>query len=76
MAESKNWNLPFWTEPASVIKAREKEEAETIVEEEEIEIEPLTAEQLEQIRQEAYNEGLQQGLVEGRQKGEKPRGRS
>ena len=71
VAESKNWNLPFWTEPASVIKAREKEESETTVEEEEIEIEPLTAEQLEQIRQEAYNEGLQQGLVEGRQKGEK-----
>ncbi len=71
VSDSKNWNLPFWTEPTSVIKAREKEEAETVVEEEEIEIEPLTAEQLEHIRQEAYNEGLQQGLVEGRQKGEK-----
>ncbi len=74
ISDAKNWNLPFWTEPESVVKAREKEqevEAETVVEDEEIEIEPLTAEQLEQIRQEAYNEGLQQGLVEGRQKGEK-----
>ena len=71
VADSKDWNLPFWTEPASVIKAREKAEAETLVEEEEIDIEPLTAEQLEQIRQQAYNEGLQQGLVEGRQEGVK-----
>ena len=72
ITDPKNWNLPFWTEPASVVKAREKEEElDTVVEEQEIEIEPLTADQLEQIRQEAYNEGLQQGLVEGRQKGEK-----
>ncbi len=72
IAEPKLWNLPYWTEPASVIKAREKAEAEpVVVEEDEIEVEPLTIEQLEHIRQEAYNEGLQQGLVEGRQKGEK-----
>ncbi|MEH6346625.1 MAG: FliH/SctL family protein [Bermanella sp.] len=71
----KSWNLPYWVEPEAVVKAREKEEAkaeqEVEIEEEEIEVEPLTAEQLENIRQDAYNEGLQQGLVEGRQKGEK-----
>ena len=77
--EPKRWNLPYWVEPEAVVKAREKEQAkaekeadtEVEVEEEEIEVEPLTAEQLENIRQDAYNEGLQQGLVEGRQKGEK-----
>ncbi len=77
--DPKRWNLPYWVEPEAVVKAREKEQAkaekeadtEVEVEEEEIEVEPLTAEQLESIRQDAYNEGLQQGLVEGRQKGEK-----
>ena len=77
--DPKRWNLPYWVEPEAVVKAREKEQAkaekeantEVEVEEEEIEVEPLTAEQLENIRQDAYNEGLQQGLVEGRQKGEK-----
>lgn len=77
VVDPKSWNLPFWVEPEALVKAREKElakeqlEAEVEVEEEEIEVEPLTADQLEQIRQEAYNEGLEQGLVEGRQKGEK-----
>ena len=77
VVDPKSWNLPFWVEPEALVKAREKEEAqeqleaEAEVEEEELEVEPLTAEQLEQIRQEAYNEGLEQGLVEGRQKGEK-----
>jgi len=67
------WKLPFWTEPKHIVKNEVEEEADddVLVEEEEIEVEPLTAEQLEAIRQEAYNEGLQQGLVEGRQKGEK-----
>ncbi len=74
VTEPKLWSLPFWTEPESVVKAREKAEeaeAQTQVEEQEIEVEPFTAEQLEHIRQEAYNEGLEQGLVEGRQNGEK-----
>ena len=75
VTDPKSWNLPYWVEPEAVVKAREKEQAqaeqEVEVEEEEIEVEPLTAEQLENIRQDAYNEGLQQGLVEGRQKGEK-----
>jgi len=70
--DSKKWNLPFWTEPAHVVHSEEAEaEDDVLVEDEEIEVEPLTAEQLEAIRQEAYNEGLEQGLVEGRQKGEK-----
>lgn len=66
--EPKKWNLPYWTEPDHLVA---QEVAEEDASEEDIEIEPLTAEQLEQIRQEAYNEGLEQGLVEGRQKGEK-----
>lgn len=70
--EPKRWNLPFWTEPSHVVHSETPEEDEEVsVEEEEIEVEPLTAEQLEAIRQEAYNEGLEQGLIEGRQKGEK-----
>lgn len=73
--DPKRWKLPFWTEPKHIIHAEEELEAEddseVVVEDEEIEIEPLTADQLESIRQEAYNEGLEQGLIEGRQKGEK-----
>ncbi|GAA6134813.1 hypothetical protein NBRC116188_16030 [Oceaniserpentilla sp. 4NH20-0058] len=69
--DSKRWNLPFWTEPKNVVHSEEPENEEVVIEEEEIEVEPLTAEQLECIRQEAYNEGLEQGLIEGRQKGEK-----
>ena len=65
--EPKPWHLPYWVEPPHLVQ----QEEDVLVEEEEIEVEPLTAEQLEQIRQEAYNEGLEQGLVEGRQKGEK-----
>lgn len=71
--DSKRWNLPYWTEPSHLVHNEEhKEDDESVlVEDEEIEVEPLTAEQLELIRQEAFNEGLNQGLVEGRQKGEK-----
>jgi flagellar assembly protein FliH len=74
--EPKLWKLPFWTEPKHIVQAEveieeEEDDSEVLIEEEEIEIEPITAEQLEAIRQEAYNEGLEQGLVEGRQKGEK-----
>ncbi|NVK39514.1 MAG: hypothetical protein HWE18_16425 [Gammaproteobacteria bacterium] len=71
VSEPKRWNLPFWTEPKHVVHSEEHDEEEVSVEEEEIEVEPLTAEQLETIRQEAFNEGLEQGLIEGRQKGEK-----
>jgi len=70
--ESKRWNLPYWTEPNHLVHSEEPaEDEEVLVEEEELEVEPFTAEQLEVIRQEAFNEGLEQGLVEGRQKGEK-----
>lgn len=72
--DPKRWKLPYWTEPQHVIHVDEEEEeddSDVLVEEEEIEVEPLTADQLEAIRQEAYNEGLEQGLIEGRQKGEK-----
>lgn len=70
--EPERWKLPFWTEPDHLVQQEiSDDEDEVLVEEEEIEVEPLTADQLEAIRQEAYNEGLQQGLVEGRQKGEK-----
>lgn len=65
--DSKPWHLPYWVEPPHLVQ----QEDDVLVEEEEIEVEPLTAEQLEQIRQKAYNEGLEQGLIEGRQKGEK-----
>jgi flagellar assembly protein FliH len=73
--DPERWKLPFWTEPNHLVQ-QEKEQLDeqdddVLVEEEEIEVEPLTAEQLEAIRQEAYNEGLEQGLIEGRQKGEK-----
>lgn len=68
VTDPKSWHLPYWVEPDHLVQ---QEEEEVLVEEEEIEVEPLTAEQLEQIRQAAYNEGLEQGLVEGRQKGEK-----
>ncbi len=71
--DPKLWKLPFWTEPKHIVHAEEEQEddSEVIIEEAEIEVEPITAEQLEAIRQDAYNEGLEQGLVEGRQKGEK-----
>ena len=70
--DSKRWNLPYWTEPSHLVHSEEHaQDDEVVVEDEEIEVEPLTAEQLELIRQEAFNEGLNQGLIEGRQKGEK-----
>lgn len=42
---------------------------EEIEEEQEEEVKPLTAEEIEQIRQDAYNEGFAQGNAEGYQKG-------
>ncbi len=67
--DPKKWHLPYWVEPSHLVQKDDEIEVED--EEIEVEVEPLTAEQLEQIRQEAYNEGLEQGLVEGRQKGER-----
>lgn len=72
--EPRNWNLPFWTEPTHVVETPEDLDGDNDVLMEVAEVEtvtPLTADELEAIRQEAYNEGLQQGLEEGREKGEK-----
>ena len=68
------WRLPFWTdEPAYAVEKEEPEEqvsdAETTQPEPPRKISPPTAEELEKIRREAYNDGLEQGLVEGRQQG-------
>ncbi len=78
ITEPKRWELPYWTDPPHEVRAQmEREEKERataageVLEEDEIEIEPLTAEQLEEIRQEAYDAGLEEGLKEGREKGEK-----
>ncbi|MCP5335043.1 MAG: flagellar assembly protein FliH [Oceanospirillaceae bacterium] len=73
--DARPWSLPYW-QGAPVVKPVKKPEPQPAVSEDdseeiELEITPLTAEQLEEIRRDAYNEGLEQGLVEGRQKGEK-----
>lgn len=83
ITDPKRWNLPYWTTPPHVIQAEREEQARALAKEKaeqalaeigdqeiEIEVQPYTAEQLENIRQQAYNEGLEQGLIEGRQKGE------
>ncbi|WP_036537227.1 FliH/SctL family protein, partial [Oceanobacter kriegii] len=81
--QARPWKLPFWTE--EVVHKAEREQPDTSLmianrrrqpepepePEIEEEIQLPTAEELENIRREAYNEGLEQGLVEGRQNGEK-----
>lgn len=78
--EARPWRLPYWTEPPAWVRAKEKEEAAKAIAQdsatevmESAEPEPAltlpTAEELENIRREAYNDGLEQGLVEGRQNG-------
>lgn len=81
-ADVKPWRLPYWTEPpAWEAEKAEQEAAEadhlhagaampTVDEQGEPLLFP-TAEELENIRREAYNDGLEQGLVEGRQQGHK-----
>lgn len=73
--EARPWRLPFWTESPTHVVEREKEEAaESEAEDDEADaVEPNypTADELETIRREAYNDGLEQGLVEGRQQGYK-----
>lgn len=63
------WRLPFWTEaPVHVVERDDDEESE---EDSETDAIPYpTAEELEAIRRDAYNDGLEQGLVEGRQQGQ------
>ncbi|WP_420592037.1 FliH/SctL family protein [Bacterioplanoides sp.] len=71
----KPWRLPFWTEkPAWLVEKEEKEQQQKEQQQAEAEPESFpmpTAEELENIRRDAYNAGLEQGLVEGRQQGEK-----
>ena len=66
----KPWDLPYWKgtpkKDESDINAEEAEQLEEV----EL-VEPLTVEDIEKIRNEAYEEGFLQGLNEGRDKGEK-----
>ncbi|MAX87793.1 MULTISPECIES: FliH/SctL family protein [Thalassolituus] len=73
--EARPWRLPFWTEPPVHTVEREPDpDAEKVDAESADDNSPPnfpTAEELEAIRREAYNAGLEQGLVEGRQQGHK-----
>ena len=77
--EARPWRLPFWTEPPVHTVEREPDPADSDDESagkadaDSNESPPNfpTAEELEAIRREAYNAGLEQGLVEGRQQGHK-----
>lgn len=65
------WRLPFWTDPpVHVVEREEKEDAKVNNGPVPVSGYP-TAEELEIIRREAYNDGLEQGRVEGRQQGTK-----
>ncbi|MBE0482297.1 MAG: hypothetical protein IBX52_02245 [Bacterioplanes sp.] len=74
---AKPWRLPFWTETPQWAIERDRAEAEEQAAAEQsvrasTNDEMLsfpTAEELENIRRDAYNAGLEQGLVEGRQQG-------
>ena len=73
--EARPWRLPFWTEPPVHTVEREPDpDAEKVDAESADDNSPPnfpTAEELEAIRREAYNAGLEQGLVEWRQQGHK-----
>lgn len=63
-ANVRAWDMPSWGE--------DENKADLSTESEEIDEEPIvlpTAEELENIRQEAQTEGYQQGLLEGKQEG-------
>ena len=73
--EIKPWRLPFWTEPPAWIvekEAAEKKAAEQAGDDDRdaVKVSLPTAEELENIRRDAYNAGLEQGLIEGRQQGQ------
>lgn len=79
-SEKVDFDILSLRKKAKAAKAAQEEqeaqaaEPDTSVEEvevEEVEIVLPTAEELETIRREAYNDGLQQGLIEGRQAGHK-----
>ena len=68
----KPWRLPYWTEPAAWVAEKNEQEAQQEKRAGPSAALPFpTAEELENIRREAYNAGLEQGLVEGRQQGHK-----
>lgn len=74
--EVKPWRLPFWTEPPAWLvekEAAEKAAAEQSSDEGDdiADVSLPTAEELENIRRDAYNAGLEQGLIEGRQQGQR-----
>lgn len=64
--EIQPWDLPYWRGEPPKKSQPEPEEAEEL----EVQPEPLTVEEIEQIRNSAYDEGFLQGLNEGREKGE------
>lgn len=74
--EIRPWRLPFWTEPPAWLVEKEQKKAQEAAaaaakNETVDDIDFPTAEELENIRRDAYNAGLEQGLVEGRQQGRK-----
>lgn len=74
--EIKPWRLPFWTEPPAWLvekEAAEKAAAEQAAggHDDVVDVSLPTAEELENIRCDAYNAGLEQGLIEGRQQGQR-----
>lgn len=63
VSESRPWRLPFWTEPPTHnAKPKNNKKGSAQV--------GARVDELELIRREAYNDGLEQGLVEGRQQGQ------
>ena len=64
--EIQPWDLPYWRGEPPKKKQPEAEEIEEV----EVQPEPLTVEEIEEIRNNAYDEGFLQGLNEGREKGE------
>ena len=67
--ESKQSDLPRKQASGLVIKSEEAIEVSDDIDEEELVYEPLTAQQLDEIRSAAYEEGFTQGQEEGFQKG-------
>ena len=67
--EIKPWDLPFWKGGPKKSKEALAREAQNPAEDVEV-VTPLTVEDIEKIRSEAYEEGFLQGLNEGRDKGE------
>lgn len=83
ISDARPWRLPFWTEPPVHVVKREAEEDAKAEAKKNLDSASdqsktnnsagsyPTADELETIRREAYNDGLEQGRVEGRQQGHK-----